>query len=150
MDTIIRHIYFALAHLGGFGLLILSTVDASPLFLPFGNDLLMAALAAANHKLMLYYAAMAAAGSTLGCLLVDIPSRKGGEKGFERTVSPKRFNSIKKKVKQDAAWALICRACSLYCLITPAARLCIEPLESNRIAMWLTMLFCVSYLICSP
>lgn len=107
MDIFLRHLYFGLAHMGGFGLLILSFVDASPLFFPLGNDLLMVALTARDHSHMPYYAVMAAIGSTLGCLTVDIPSRNGGEKGFEKTVSPKRFNSIKKRVKQRGAWALV-------------------------------------------
>lgn len=110
MHNFLRHLYFGLAHLGGFGLLILSTVDSSPLFLPFGNDLLMVAVTAQNHKHMPYYALMAAVGSVLGCLTVDIPSRKGGEKGFEKTVSPKRFNSIKRRAKKSAEWALLMAA----------------------------------------
>lgn len=114
MHTFLRHVYFGLAHLGGFGLLILSTIDSSPLFLPFGNDLLMVAVTARDHSHMPYYAVMAAAGSVLGTLTVDIPSRAGGEKGFEKTVSPKRFNTIKKRAKKSAAWAVV-----LACLMPP-------------------------------
>jgi membrane protein YqaA with SNARE-associated domain len=114
METFLRHFYFALAHLGGFGLLILSTLDASPLFFPLGNDLMMVALTAREHKHMPYYAVMAAIGSVLGCLTVDLPSRKGGEKGFEKVVSPKRFSRIKKRAGKNAAWALI-----VACLMPP-------------------------------
>ena len=102
--------YLALAHLGGFGLLILSFVDSSPLFFPFGNDILMIALTARSHHLMAYYAAMASAGSMLGSLIVDVLSRKGGEKGFEKVVKPKRFNYIKKRVTKNATWALVIAA----------------------------------------
>lgn len=114
MDAFLRHAYLGLAHLGGFGLLILSTIDASPIFFPFGNDLLMVALTAREHKHMPYYAVMAAIGSTLGSLAVDIPSRMGGEKGFEKRVSRKRFNAIKKRARKDATWALI-----VACLMPP-------------------------------
>jgi len=114
MGTFLRYVYFELSHLGGFGLLILSAIDASPLFFPFGNDLLMVALTVREHKHMPYYAAMAAIGSTLGCLAVDIPSRTGGEKGLEKTVSPKRFKAIKKQVKERAAWTLVAA-----CLMPP-------------------------------
>ena len=102
----VRHVFHILAHLGGFGLLILSFVDSTPLYVPFGSDLLMVVLTANKHGLIVYYALMAAAGSTLGCLTVDAPSRKGGEKGLEKAVSPKRLNYVKKRVKKSAAWAL--------------------------------------------
>ena len=54
------------AHLGGFGLLLLGILDSSFLFMPLGNDLLVVALTAQRHNRMLYYAAMASAGSVIG------------------------------------------------------------------------------------
>src|SRR5581483_11012360 len=59
-----------------------------------------------NHALMPYYAAMAAAGSTLGALLLDIVSRKGGEEVIERHVPRNRMKYIERKVKKNAGWAL--------------------------------------------
>jgi len=94
------------AHLGGPGLLALSALDSSPLFIPFGNDLLFIALAARKHEMVVYYALMATVGSVLGCLVDDALSRKGGEKGLEKRLSPRRFASIKKRTKKSAAWAL--------------------------------------------
>ena len=102
----INHVYLALAHLGGFGVLILNFLDSSPLSVPFGNDLAMIALTASRHSRMLYYAVMGAAGSVLGCLIVDVLGRKGGEKGFEKTVGRKRFERIKRRLKKNAGWAL--------------------------------------------
>ena len=110
----IRPIYTFVAHLGGFGLLALSAVDSSPLFLPFGNDLMLIAMTAKKHELMLYYALMSAIGSTLGCLADDLLSRKEGEKGLEKTLSPKRLQYIRKRIKKGAAWALI-----VACLVPP-------------------------------
>jgi membrane protein DedA with SNARE-associated domain len=106
MHRFLRHGFFILAHWGGLGLLILSFVDSTPLYVPLGNDLLMVVVTARDHKLLFYYALMAAVGSVLGCLTVDFPGRKGGEKGFEKAVSPKRFASIKKRAQKNAAWAL--------------------------------------------
>jgi len=94
--------------------LALSALDSSPLFMPFGNDLLFIAMAARNHELMVYYALMATAGSVLGCLVDDVLSRKGGEKGLEKRLSAKRFASIKKYTKKNAAWAL-----GVACLMPP-------------------------------
>ncbi len=106
-QSIVHHLFHVLAHLGGFGLLILSFVDSSPVFIPFGNDLLMIAMAARRHDLVVYYALMSAVGSVLGCLTVDALSRKGGEKGLERHLSRKRLDYVKKRIKKNAAWALV-------------------------------------------
>jgi len=106
MHTFFRHAYVVFAHFGGLGVLALSFIDSSPLFLPFGNDLFLVAMTARSHRLFFYYALMAAAGSLLGCLVVDALSRKGGEKSFEKTVPRRRFNYIKRKVTNNAAWAL--------------------------------------------
>ncbi len=95
-----------LQHFGGFGILALSFLDSSPLFVPLGNDLMMIAMVAHNHSLLVYYALMATAGSVLGCLVVDVLSRKGGEKGFEKTVSRRKFDFLRRLMKRKAAWAL--------------------------------------------
>src|SRR5690242_15944049 len=98
--NLVRHLYLFFAHLGGFGLLAFGFLDSSFfLFLPLGNDLLFTAMTARNHRLMLYYAVMATLGSLLGCLSVDALSRKGGEKGLEKTVSPRYLPYIKRSVQ---------------------------------------------------
>jgi membrane protein YqaA with SNARE-associated domain len=74
--------------------------------MPLGNDLLIIALSARNHALMPYYVAMATAGSVLGCLLMDIVSRKGGEAVIEKHVPKNRLKYIEGKVKKNAGWAL--------------------------------------------
>jgi membrane protein YqaA with SNARE-associated domain len=104
--SILRHLVRTFARLGGPGLLALSALDSSPLFIPFGNDLLFVALAARQHERMMYYALMATFGSVLGCLVDDALSRKGGEKGLEKRLSARQFASIKKYTKKSAAWAL--------------------------------------------
>lgn len=106
MDRFLHHALVLLVHMGGFGLLILSTIDSSPLFFPFGNDLLMVAMTARRHKMIFYYALMAAAGSVVGSFIVDALSRTEGEKAFEKTVSPKRFTYIKTRVTRRAGLAL--------------------------------------------
>ncbi len=110
MHSVIHHVYAILAHLGGFGILLLSLVDSSPLFFPFGNDLFMIAMTARSHRAIFYYAFMAAVGSVLGSLTVDFLSRKGGAKAFEKTVSRKRFDYIKRRVEKNAVWALVIAA----------------------------------------
>lgn len=46
-------------------------------------------------------------GSVLSCLLVDLALRRAGEKGLEKHLSPRRLKSIKRKVQQNAARALV-------------------------------------------
>lgn len=106
LKTTIRHLVRVFAHLGGPGLLALSVIDSSPLFIPFGNDLLFLAMTAKQHGLMIYYALMATLGSTLGCLLDDVLSRKGGEKGLEGRIPSRYLAYIKRRTKQSAVWAL--------------------------------------------
>jgi membrane protein YqaA with SNARE-associated domain len=93
---------------GGPGLLAIGIFDSSFLFAPLGNDLLVVALGARNRDipLALYYAAMATAGSVLGCLLVDAIFRKAGEKGLEKHLARRRVEYVKRRVTANAAWAL--------------------------------------------
>jgi membrane protein YqaA with SNARE-associated domain len=93
-------------HLGGFGLLLLGILDSSFLMMPMGNDLLVIAMTARHHALMPYFAAMATVGSVLGCLLIDIVSRKGGDEVIEKHVPKKRLKYIEGKVRKNAGWAL--------------------------------------------
>ncbi|HEV2425747.1 MAG TPA: VTT domain-containing protein [Terriglobia bacterium] len=106
IQAAIRQLFRVLVHLGGFGLLILSFVDSSPMYVPFGNDLLMIAMSARRHELFVYYAVMVTAGSVLGSLTVDLLARKEGEKGLERLVPRRRLDYVKGKIRKDAAWAL--------------------------------------------
>ena len=106
MDSIINHLFAVFVKLGGFGLLILGVLDSSFLFMPLGNDLLIIVLTARNHAMLPVFATMAAAGSVLGCLLVDLVCRKGGEEGLERVVSGRRLAYVKRKVSKSAGWAL--------------------------------------------
>lgn len=102
-------ILLALVKFGGPGLLVLGILDSSFLFAPLGNDLLVVAMTARAHSVgrMLYYAAMSAAGSVLGCLLVDVVLRNAGEHGLERHLPKRRLEYVKRKVSGSAAWALV-------------------------------------------
>lgn len=106
MKTIVHQLFFFFLHLGGPGLLALGLLDSSFLFMPLGNDLLVIAMTSKKHMLMPYYAVMAAAGSVLGCLALDLISRKGGEKSIEKLLPPRRLQYVKKRVKKNAGWAL--------------------------------------------
>ena len=108
MQLVIRHLFVIFLHLGYLGLLILGVLDSSFLFIPLGNDLLVVALAARAGAIpkALFYAGMAAAGSVLGCLLLDIVARKGEQAGLENRVPKKRLEYLKTQIKKRAAWVL--------------------------------------------
>ena len=106
MRALLTYLYQVLWRLNGLGLLLLGILDSSFLFLPFGNDLLLIAMAARQHARWPYFAAMAAAGSVLGSFITDAISRKGGEAGLERKFSRRRLEYVKKKITKNAGWTL--------------------------------------------
>ena len=106
VKTVIRHLFLFFLHLGGLGLLGMGILDSSFLFMPLGNDLLVVALTTRHHSRMPYYAAMAAAGSVLGCLVVDIVCRRIGEEKLESMVSKKRLDYVHHKMEKRAGLAL--------------------------------------------
>ncbi len=106
MKAFLVHVFGVFAALGGLGLVLLGILDSSFLFLPLGNDLLMLVLTARSPRWLPYYAAMATLGSISGCAILDWISRKGGEEGLERVLPKRRIEYVKKKVSQNAGWAL--------------------------------------------
>src|SRR5258705_10913325 len=95
MDATIRYLFAIFIHLGGLGLLILGILDSSFLFVPLGNDLLLVALVARDRRMLLPYAALATAGSVIGCLLIDWVSRKGGEEGLSKIIAARQLEYVK-------------------------------------------------------
>jgi len=93
---------------GGLGLLVIGILDSSYLFVPWGNDLLVVAMAAHHPSVQnaLNYAGMSTVGSVLGCLLVDITLRPLGAQGLERHLSQRRLKQVREKVRKNAAQAL--------------------------------------------
>jgi len=107
-----RHLIPYLLQLGTLGLLLMGILDSSFLFIPTGNDLLLIILTARHHENAVVYVLAASLGSLLGVLLLDLVSRKGGEEGLKRILSPKRLAFAKTKVKSHAAVMLALAALS--------------------------------------
>src|SRR5947209_106051 len=109
MKNFAHGLFAVLLSLGGPGLLLLGILDSSFLFAPLGNDLLLVAMTARHRSIphLLYYAAMSAAGSVLGCLLVDLIMRPLGEKGLEKYLPERKLKNFKSKVRTNAARALV-------------------------------------------
>ena len=94
--------------LGAFGLFLLSILDSSFLFLPFGNDFLLIALVSSDRSgpAWILYALMSSLGSVIGVLLIDLIMRKAGEQGLERFVKPKKIERLKSKMEKHTGWAV--------------------------------------------
>jgi membrane protein YqaA with SNARE-associated domain len=69
---------------GPFGLFAVAVLDSSFVPLPSSADALMLLLTAAHPRWMIFYAAVATAGSTLGCGLLYYVSRRAGKRALSR------------------------------------------------------------------
>jgi membrane protein YqaA with SNARE-associated domain len=106
MSALLRSFAIFFFSLGGFGLLLLGTLDSSFLFMPLGNDLLVIALTAAHRERMLYYVMMATIGSVIGVAFTHWVSAKGGRKGIEGDRKSKRIAYVERKVKEHGGIAI--------------------------------------------
>jgi membrane protein YqaA with SNARE-associated domain len=93
-------------HLGALGLLLMGILDSSFLFIPVGNDLLLIVLTVRHPENLAAYVVAASIGSGLGVMLVDLVSRKGGEKGLTKIMSPRHLGYLREKIKSNAAVVL--------------------------------------------
>jgi membrane protein YqaA with SNARE-associated domain len=78
---------------GAFGLFAISFLDSAMVPLPSGPDVIMIALSALDPAWMPVYALAATVGSTIGCTLLYLAARRGGERVLRR-VNPARREKI--------------------------------------------------------
>lgn len=76
--------------------------------------MLVAVLVARHHLFAWEYVPMAAAGSVLGIVLLDLICRTGGEAGLEKLTGRKRFEELESKMKKEAGYAV-----AVACLAPP-------------------------------
>ena len=79
MQSFIKWVYGLALSLGGPGLFAVAFLDSSFISLPQINDLLVVLMVVRNKTLMPYYAAMATAGSVVGCYVLYLIAERGGE-----------------------------------------------------------------------
>jgi membrane protein YqaA with SNARE-associated domain len=107
LSSFFRHLLTFLVHLGYFGPFLLGIFDASFLFLPFGNDLLIVGLVARHHQGYLLYVAAAVCGCTVGVFLLDLVARKLGEEGVQKMAGKARFEKLKRKIGEKGGRTLV-------------------------------------------
>lgn len=79
MRSFLAWIYGVALGLGGPGLFTVAFLDSSFVSLPEINDILVVLMVTQHKALMPYYAAMATAGSVVGCYVIYLLAEKGGE-----------------------------------------------------------------------
>jgi membrane protein YqaA with SNARE-associated domain len=104
LDTFLKFILsFGLA-----GVFVLATIDSTFLFfLPFALDAVLIILVSRNREWMPLYALVAVAGSFAGCATTYFLLRKASEETLKKKFPKKKFNRVKKKVKDNGFAGLI-------------------------------------------
>lgn len=95
--------------LGAPGLFFISFLDSSVLTFPVINDLLLIELSIQHRSRMPLYAAMAALGSVLGCVVLFFLARKGGEALFRRKAGD-RAEMIRRWVERNGFGGMLAAA----------------------------------------
>ena len=80
--------------LGPFGLFAVALLDSAFVPLPSSADALMIALTLVHPRLMIVYAVVATAGSTIGCVILYYVSRRAGTRALNK-FSPAKQKKVK-------------------------------------------------------
>jgi membrane protein YqaA with SNARE-associated domain len=94
--------------LGIFGPFVVETLDTSFFYLPFATEVLLFVSVRAHRESFFWiiYVVLAALGSTVGVLMLDIFARKIGEEGLEKFVKPNKLQRLKSKLQTHSGWTL--------------------------------------------
>lgn len=94
---------------GPFGLFAIALLDSALIPMPGGPDAVMILLAAARPGWLLFYAAAATLGSTLGCVILYYISRRAGRRALAR-FSPAKQARVKELVDRYDVLAVLIAA----------------------------------------
>lgn len=91
--------------LGSWGVFAIAALDGAAVGLPM--DVVVGGYVAQNHARLLLYVLMAAAGSSLGSLVIYAIGYKGGEELLRKRVSPQRFEKLHSAFERHPFWSLM-------------------------------------------
>jgi membrane protein YqaA with SNARE-associated domain len=91
--------------LGAWGVLVVAALDGAFIGLPV--DAVVAGYVYQNHARFFLYALMAAAGSTLGSIVIYVIGYKGGEELLRKRIPPARFEKIHAAFDKHPFWSLM-------------------------------------------
>jgi membrane protein YqaA with SNARE-associated domain len=107
LRSFIASLYSFALSLGGPGLFAVAALDSSFVSLPQINDLLVVLMVTQNKAWMPYYAAMATLGSVVGCSVIYVLAKKGGEAVLRRRVSSARVDHALELYRRYGVLALM-------------------------------------------
>ena len=93
--------------IGGPGIFIIAFLDSSFLSFPEVVDLLIVTIAVQQPYRMVYYAAMATAGSVAGCLALYFVGRRGGEALLQSRFGRERLQRGTALFEKYGVWAVV-------------------------------------------
>jgi membrane protein YqaA with SNARE-associated domain len=91
--------------LGAWGVFTIAALDGAAVGLPM--DVVVGGYVAQNHQRLLMYVLMAAAGSSLGSLVIYAIGYKGGEELLRKRVSAQRFEKLHAAFEKHPFWSLM-------------------------------------------
>ena len=91
--------------LGSWGVFAIAALDGAAVGLPM--DVVVGGYVAQNHSRLLLYVLMAAAGSSLGSLVIYAIGYKGGEELLRKRVSAQRFEKLHSAFERHPFWSLM-------------------------------------------
>jgi membrane protein YqaA with SNARE-associated domain len=107
LRSFIASLYSFALSLGGPGLFAVAALDSSFVSLPQINDLLVVLMVTQHKAWMPYYAAMATLGSVVGCSIIYVLAKKGGEAFLRRRVSSRRVDHALELYRRYGVLALM-------------------------------------------
>ena len=107
MKTLGRWLSQHILPFGAPGLFILALADSGLIPIPQGVDVLLFVQVTRNPSRALLYAALATAGSVLGCMFLYYISRRGGRMALERRATAERIARIRSEFEKYEALTLV-------------------------------------------
>jgi membrane protein YqaA with SNARE-associated domain len=101
----IGFLWALLQPLGAWGVFAVAALDGAAVGLPM--DVVVGGYVAQDHKRLLLYVLMAAAGSALGSLVIYAIGYKGGEELLRKRVSAARFEKLHAAFDKHPFWSLM-------------------------------------------
>jgi membrane protein DedA with SNARE-associated domain len=108
LETIGQWIFKIATLFGGPGLLLIAIADSSFISIPEGNDFLIVALSIGKSwTTMSYLAVMTIIGSVIGCILLFMVGRKGGEALLLRRFRPDKVEMAERYVQKYGLFSVM-------------------------------------------
>jgi len=103
----VQSIIEALRSIGALGVFLIAILDSSFLSIPEINDIIVVSSVAKRPELFFYWPLLTTAGSVIGCLLLYLVARKGGQVFLHRWFSARRVKTIEMAFARYGSLALI-------------------------------------------